>query len=337
MRKIKANRRDWQVLALVLLATLLSASCGGGASNQGKTAASSVAGLTFNTAILDFGSIAVGSSKKASVTVTNSSASTGGSVTVSKMTVTGAGFSLVTPPSGFSVDPGQTVTITLAFAPKTAGTATGDLAIVVAGVAGGGDIALAGGTLTGNQLGVSPATMNFGTVSVGSSTSMTGTLSAASSDVAVNSASWNGQGYSVGGITFPLTVPAGKSINYTVTFTPEAAGSVSGGVIFVSNASNSPSTQTFKGSGGVVAQASVHSVDLSWDPSISAVVGYNIYRGTKPGGPYSRINGGVQPGPNFTDASVNSGTTYYYVATSVDENSTESTFSEQVAAVVPNP
>ncbi len=337
MRKIKANRRNWQLVALAVLATLFSSSCGGGASSQGKTATSSVAGLTFNTNTLDFGSIAVGSSKKASITVTNSAISTGGSVTVSKLIVTGASFSLVTPTSEFSVDPGQTVSITVAFAPKAAGTATGDLTVGVAGAAGESNISLTGGTLTGSQLGVSPGTLNFGTVNVGTTKTLTGTLSAAASDITVNSASWNGQGYAISGITFPLTVPAGKNVSYTVTFTPAASGSVSGGVIFVSNASNSPSTQTFKGSGGVVAQASVHSVDLSWDPSTSAVVGYNLYRGTKSGGPYSRINGGIQPGPTFTDSSVNSGSTYYYVATSVDENSTESAFSDQVAAVVPNP
>jgi hypothetical protein len=337
MGKIKADRRSWVAAALVIVATLLSASCGGGASTQAKTASSNSAGLTFNTANLDFGSIAIGSNKKAAITVTNSSASTGGSVTVSKITVSGAGFSLVTPTSGFSLDPGQSSTITVAFAPKTAGAVAGNLAILVGGIAAADNVGLTGGTLAGNQLGIAPASMGFGTVAVGASKSLTGSLSAGATDVTVNSASWNGQGYSLSGITFPQTVAAGKSISYTVTFTPEAAGSASGGVIFLSSASNSALTETFSGSGGTVAQAKQHIVDLSWSLSASQVVGYNVYRGLQSGGPYSRLNSSAQPGPTFTDASVKSGSTYYYVATSVDASSVESPYSDEVVAAIPNP
>ena len=39
----------------------------------------------------------------------------------------------------------------------------------------------------------------------------------------------------------------------------------------------------------------------------------------------------------YTDASVMSGTTYFYVATAQDGNGVESTFSNEVVAVVPLP
>jgi len=80
----------------------------------------------------------------------------------------------------------------------------------------------------------------------------------------------------------------------------------------------------------------LHSVELSWDPSPSSVIGYNIYRGTKFGGPYpSKLNSSPQPGTTFVDDTVLSGTTYYYVATSQDANSVESSYSNQLTMVIP--
>ena len=67
------------------------------------------------------------------------------------------------------------------------------------------------------------------------------------------------------------------------------------------------------------------------------MIGYNIYRGTQNGGPYSKLNSSPESTTAYTDASVLSGTTYYYVATSVDSNNVESTYSNQAVAQVPNP
>jgi hypothetical protein len=182
------------------------------------------------------------------------------------------------------------------------------------------------GTLT-----ITPTTLNFGTVTVGKSKTMTGTLSA-SSDVTVSSADWNGSGYSVSGITFPTTVAAGNSVSFGVTFTPASSGSSTGSISFVSDASNSPAAEMLTGSG---AQTSQHSVDLSWDPSSSQVAGYNVYRGTQSGGPYSRLNSALQANTSFTDSVVQSGLTYFYVARSVDFNSQESVPSNEVSAAIP--
>jgi hypothetical protein len=195
------------------------------------------------------------------------------------------------------------------------------------------------GSQSGNQssgqvtLSVSPASLDFGNVVVGSNASLPGTLTAATSDVTVSSAGWSGQGYSVSGITFPVTVPAGQSINYTVTFAPQAPGSAPGRISFVSDATNSPTNQSFGGNGTQVSQ---HSVALSWNPSASNVVGYYVYRGVQTGGPYlTKLTSTPQAGTSFTDAVVSSGTTYYYVATAVDSNNTESAHSNEASAAIP--
>ena len=83
------------------------------------------------------------------------------------------------------------------------------------------------------------------------------------------------------------------------------------------------------------ATAQAHSATLSWTASTSTVVGYNVYRGTVSGGPYSRVNGSLVTALTYTDTTVLGGQTYYYVTTAVDSSGTESVFSNEVPAVIP--
>jgi len=184
-------------------------------------------------------------------------------------------------------------------------------------------------------LNVTPATMSFGSVAVGSSKSLTATLSATNGDVQVSAADWNGQGYSLSGVSFPLTVSSGKSVSLTVVFAPTNAGSTPGSVTYASNASNSSLKESFTGTGTSSTGTTQHDVTLSWGASSSPVAGYNIYRGTVSGGPYTKINPSLETATVYTDSTVQGSTTYYYVATSVDSSSDESAFSNQTTAVVP--
>jgi hypothetical protein len=174
--------------------------------------------------------------------------------------------------------------------------------------------------------------MSFGNVAVGGNSVKQGTVTAGSSDIKVNTAAWNGQGYSLSGITFPVTVPAGQSVPFTVTFAPQAAGSTPGSIAFDSDATNSPTTETLTGSG---MQSSQHSVALSWNPSTSQVIGYNVYRRIASSGSYSKLNPSVNATASYTDASVQSGLTYDYVTTSVDASNVESAYSNQATAAIP--
>lgn len=81
-----------------------------------------------------------------------------------------------------------------------------------------------------------------------------------------------------------------------------------------------------------------HSVSLGWTPSSSPnVIGYNVYRSTTSGGPYTKLTSSAAAGTSYTDSSVQAGKTYYYVATSVDNTSKESSYSNQTQAIVPSP
>jgi hypothetical protein len=80
-----------------------------------------------------------------------------------------------------------------------------------------------------------------------------------------------------------------------------------------------------------------HFVDLRWTASPSAASGYNIYRGTHSGGPYTRMNSSLDLATVYTDNTVQAGQTYYYVTTAVDSSGIESVFSTETMAVIPTP
>jgi hypothetical protein len=65
----------------------------------------------------------------------------------------------------------------------------------------------------------------------------------------------------------------------------------------------------------------------SWEYSGTAVTGYNLYRSTSSGGPYSKIAN--SPNLSFTDSGVTDDITYYYVVTAVDAIGNESSYSNE--------
>jgi len=81
-----------------------------------------------------------------------------------------------------------------------------------------------------------------------------------------------------------------------------------------------------------------HSASLTWVASPSTgVVGYNVYRGTVSGGPYTQLNTTPVSAVTYADTSVLGGQTYYYVVKAVGSGGTLSVASNQIAAVVPSP
>ncbi len=75
---------------------------------------------------------------------------------------------------------------------------------------------------------------------------------------------------------------------------------------------------------------------LTWTASASPdVAGYNILRGTTPGGPYRNLNMSPVPETSYTDTHVLAGETYYYVCTAVDSGNRESAYSNEARADIP--
>jgi fibronectin type 3 domain-containing protein len=65
------------------------------------------------------------------------------------------------------------------------------------------------------------------------------------------------------------------------------------------------------------------------------VVGYNVYRGTISGGPYTKVTPSPVGSTLDTDSTVSSGQTYYYVVTALDSSNNESADSNQAVVAIP--
>jgi hypothetical protein len=286
--------------------------------------------LTPNPSSINFGNVQVGNNKSVTETITNTG---GADVNISQAKATGTGFSIngINPP--LSLTAGQSITFNVVFAPPSAASDSGNLAITSDASNPTLNIPLSGIGTPAAQLAVNPTSLNFGNVVVGNSAQQTAQLLASGATVTVSSVNVSNADFTVSGLSFPVTIPAGQGAQFTVTFRPQSTGVTSGTASFTSNASNSPTVLSVSGTGTQPVQ---HSVLLSWTGSNSPNIdGYNIYRSGTSGGPYSKLNSSLNPGTSYTDSTVVDGSTYYYVTTAVNSNSQESTYSNQAQAVIP--
>jgi hypothetical protein len=230
---------------------------------------------------------------------------------------------------------GESFTFSAIFAPQFRGDTRGSISFVsdVSGMANP-RLELSGMGSDEGRLTVDPKTIDFGTVPVGSPATQPAKLIAPDGPVTISSAYSSSPEFTLAGLSFPFTIPAGGRQGYTVTFTPQADGAVFATLSFLDDSGNSPVIQFLTGTGTV--QQTPHRVDLSWNASTSQnVIGYNVYRASTSGGPYAKINSVLDASTVYTDTSVVSGNTYYYVTTAVDSNNQESIYSNQAQATVP--
>jgi hypothetical protein len=197
---------------------------------------------------------------------------------------------------------------------------------------GGGDGSQGSAPANQGQLSASTQTLNFGNVNIGSSSSQTITVSSSgAANVTVSNVSTSGAGIAVSGVYVGLILAPGQNVPLMVTFTPAATGSASGSITITSNAANSSFSIAVSGTG---VQPVSHSVDLAWNAATGAA-GYNVYRGSASGGPYTVLTASPVTTTSFIDTNAQSGQTYYYVVTSLNSNGGESTDSNQVSATIP--
>jgi hypothetical protein len=275
--------------------------------------------------------VSTGSSNSQTITLSN-----GGSaaVSVSQANVTGTGFT-ITGMTGLpiTINAGATKTFNVVFAPTTSGSATGMVQVVSNAPNSPISIALSGtGQAASQLLTANPSSFNFNSVNDGSNATVNVTLTnTGNSNVMISGATATGAGFTASGVS-GTTLSPNQTATLVVTFAPTSAGAVSGSVAVNSNATNSP-TVLLAGTG---VQQTSHSVGLTWTASVSTdVVGYNVYRGTVTGGPYSILDSAPVPSDAFSDSTVQSGQTYFYVVRSVDNTGLESVNSSEVQAIIP--
>jgi hypothetical protein len=286
---------------------------------------------------LAFGSVQVGNNEALSETVTNTG---GSSVTISQAGISGTGFTLSGMTTPVTLGAGQSASFGVSFTPQSAGSASGSVMITSNASNPTLTIPLSGsGTAAVGQLTVTPSTLAAGSVVVGTSGTASGSLNASGASVTVTAATTNNSQFNVGGLALPITIPAGQSASFTVTFSPLVDGAASGALTFTSNAQSSTATETLTGTG---TPAPTHTVNLSWSASSSPdILGYNIYRAVYVSscGSYSKINGTtLDTVATYSDTSVTDGTNYCYATTAVNSSNEESGYSNIVSDVqIPAP
>jgi len=311
-------------------------------SNIAGTVTSTAATLTVNQAAapaiqvsanaLSFGNDVVGTTTSQSLIITNNGTAT---LTINQINESGSEFTA----SGFTLplnlNAGQQTTINVAFVPTSVGAATGSISIVSNAPTSPTSITLSGSGIAATYiLGISPTSLTFGSVTTGtSSTPQTITITdSGNSNVTISQITLSGAGYTITGGSTPVTLTPTQNLILSVGFSPTVAGSANGSISIASNATGSPAAIALSGTGVASVQ---HSATLTWTGSTSTVSGYNVYRGTVTGGPYTKINSSLVTSLTYTDTTVQSGTTYYYVTTAVDSSGNESVFSNEVIAAIP--
>jgi hypothetical protein len=200
--------------------------------------------LTANPSSINFGSILIGNTASANVTVTNSGTA---SLSITAASASGTGFSMSTL-SPQTLTPGQTASFTATFGPTVAGNASGSVSItnstgspLIIGLSGSG-------ATTQAQLAINPSPLNFNSVNVGSNAMQTVTLTnTGNATLNITAATITGSGYTMS--LQPTSINAGANTAFTVTFTPTTGGSTSGSISITSNAPNSPASIGLSGTG----------------------------------------------------------------------------------------
>lgn len=295
---------------------------------SGSRASSRVSQISISPASIAFGNVKAGASSAKTISLNNTGTV---SIVVSEASVTGKAFSVQGLSLPLTLAAGHSASFNVTFAPQAAGDVTGSVS--VASTAANSPAAIAvSGTGEVEALSVNPLSLSFGNVTIGSNSALPVVVTnSGNTSITISQAAATGAGFSVSGPALPLTLAAGQNTSFSVTFAPTSAGSVTGNFSVASNASNSPAAALLSATG-----AGRHSVTLSWASSAtSGIKGYNIYRGTISGGPYTRLDSSPVAGTSYTDATVEGGETYYYVTTAIDSEGAESANSNEAAAVIP--
>lgn len=192
--------------------------------------------LTGSPTSISFGNEQVGVAQTQTETLKNSG---GENLILSQATTTGTGFSYTGLTLPLTLVPNQSTTFGVVFKPTTAGAANGNLSITVTGSSTTLDVALSGTGVTPATLTATPSSLTFTNVTVGQKLAQTETVTnTGGMNATVSQATVGGTGFSISGITTPLTLTPGQSTSFSVTFAPQSTTSSSGSVLVSSNATN---------------------------------------------------------------------------------------------------
>lgn len=296
------------------------------------SAATPQSGLTFeySKSSVNFGDLAPGGVATRQVTIANDGP---GPLTLTTYQVSGNGFSVSGLRLPVRLGSSQSLSFTATFAPTVTGTFIGSVILEGAGSQKYTTSLCGVGDASSLSLSFSPARVDFGSVLIGGDAQLPILVqNRGAESITISGAAVTGSSYTISNPKLPVTLNAGQSTSFTVTFAPTGSGTSKGTALLTSSSGSSPQTVSLTGTG---LSRSGHFVRLAWTDSTSpGIVAYDIYRGAVSGGPYSKVGAVSGTSSSYIDNRVAAGQTYYYVATAVTGTG-QSGYSNEVSANVP--
>ena len=334
--------RGFSFAACLLAVSLFGAGC---ANYTPKPVASQqqVPGISVSAVTFNFQNVVVGQNATQTFQISNTGSAP---LQISAMSVSNAQFSITGPAVPVSVAPAASLSYTLTFAPTTAGTVSAALNISSNAPTKAPSISLSGiGERAFANLVVTPTVVNFGNLAVKSISLQNITLqNTGDISLSLQGVTVSGAGFGYSDLSPGFSLAPNQKVTFQVWFAPKVAGPASAVLSLLSPNLTSPETLNMSGDGVTSTTPpptppptpSQHTVALTWDASTSQVIGYRVYRSETSGGSFNPLVGTALNALSYSDSTVSSGTTYYYVVTAVDSAGIESVYSNQVVAVVPS-
>jgi hypothetical protein len=327
------------ILVMALVASLGAASCAQIDSVSASDPKSQSKIVLVPNAV-DFSNVALGQKNTQTIRISNEDAAT---IQVKSIRVThgGNGFDISGLTFPLSLDPRASRTFNVEFAPKSAGPATATVTIasslpvnVTFNVKGIGAKNLL-------KLQTNPASINFGNLAVKGKAQHTVVISnTGNSKVSVDKVALSGAGFALSQLPATFELEPQQEASFLVTFNPQAKGAASGSLQFFSKDLSAPLTVPLTGAGVDSTSSpsdSSHTVSLTWDASPGTIKGYNVYRSEVSDGPFTQLTASPTPNLDYVDTNVASGQEYFYVVTAVNNGGHESTHSQEISVIIPNP
>lgn len=302
------------------------------------------AAVSVSSSALDFQKVTVGQKSAQTLKISNTGIAP---LQITALSVSSKQFSVAGPAAPQTIAPAETVSYSITFAPTSTGSATATVTISTSADIVPTSVSLKGsGEKAYANLVINPTAISFGNLALTSKATQNVTVqNTGDINLSLQGITLSGAGFGYADLSPGFSLAPNQKVTFQVWFSPKVVGPASATLTLLSPSLTSPGTLSLSGDG--VSSSTPpptnptptvqHTVALSWMASTSSVIGYRVYRSETAGGSYSPLNGTALTAVTYTDSTVASGTTYYYVVTAVDSAGTESLYSNQVTAVIPTP
>jgi hypothetical protein len=207
-----------------------------------KNAAATAPQLNCSPSSLKFGALDVGQAETLLVTVTNSGET---SVTLSGVAVSNSDFKTSSLNLPLVLQPAQSVDLSVSFTPGATGWTNGTIKFSSNASNPTLTLQVEGTGVSSESAIASPSALSFGSVATGSQTTLPVVITNARSwKLTVTAVQTSGNGFSLSGPTFPITLSPGQTIALNVTFKPQSTGEAGGSLFVYGPGLNIPLTGT---------------------------------------------------------------------------------------------